>query len=186
MSQRDATSRPPFNDDGYRARGLRTLCGALRDVRRRRRVRARNRAEHHEPFAHPDATPSSSPGGERDFRGGWNAGRLRVRGAERRARACYRARPISWSPGMNHGLNLATDVFYSGTVAAAREGALRGIPAMAASADDPGADIDACGRIRRAARARRFIAARPVSPAEQRRPPGAALSAQRVPRRSST
>jgi 5'/3'-nucleotidase len=37
--------------------------------------------------------------------------------------------------GLNHGLNLATDVFYSGTVAAAREGALRGIPSMAASAD---------------------------------------------------
>jgi 5'-nucleotidase len=37
--------------------------------------------------------------------------------------------------GMNHGLNLSHDVFYSGTVAAAREAALRGIPAMAVSAD---------------------------------------------------
>jgi len=37
--------------------------------------------------------------------------------------------------GMNHGLNLGVDVFYSGTVAAAREAALRGIPAMAVSAD---------------------------------------------------
>lgn len=37
--------------------------------------------------------------------------------------------------GMNHGLNLGFDVFYSGTVAAAREGALRGIPAIAVSAD---------------------------------------------------
>jgi 5'-nucleotidase len=37
--------------------------------------------------------------------------------------------------GMNHGLNLGHDVFYSGTVAAAREGALRGIPAIAVSAD---------------------------------------------------
>ena len=36
--------------------------------------------------------------------------------------------------GINHGLNLGTDVFYSGTVAAAREGALRGVPAMAFSA----------------------------------------------------
>jgi 5'-nucleotidase len=36
--------------------------------------------------------------------------------------------------GMNHGLNLGQDVFYSGTVAAAREAALRGIPAIAASA----------------------------------------------------
>lgn len=36
--------------------------------------------------------------------------------------------------GLNHGLNLGQDVFYSGTVAAAREAALRGIPAIAASA----------------------------------------------------
>jgi len=37
--------------------------------------------------------------------------------------------------GMNHGLNLSHDVFYSGTVAAAREAALRGIPSIAISAD---------------------------------------------------
>jgi 5'-nucleotidase len=36
--------------------------------------------------------------------------------------------------GMNHGPNLGTDVFYSGTVAAAREAALRGVPALAVSA----------------------------------------------------
>jgi 5'-nucleotidase len=36
--------------------------------------------------------------------------------------------------GINRGLNLGQDVFYSGTVAAAREGALRGLPAVAVSA----------------------------------------------------
>lgn len=36
--------------------------------------------------------------------------------------------------GINRGLNLGQDSFYSGTVAAAREGALRGIPAIASSA----------------------------------------------------
>jgi 5'-nucleotidase len=36
--------------------------------------------------------------------------------------------------GINHGMNLGQDAFYSGTVAAAREGALRGIPAIATSA----------------------------------------------------
>jgi 5'-nucleotidase len=36
--------------------------------------------------------------------------------------------------GINLGLNLGQDVFYSGTVAAAREAALRGVPAVAASA----------------------------------------------------
>lgn len=36
--------------------------------------------------------------------------------------------------GINRGMNLGQDAFYSGTVAAAREGALRGIPAVASSA----------------------------------------------------
>jgi 5'-nucleotidase len=36
--------------------------------------------------------------------------------------------------GINHGLNLGQDVFYSGTVAAAREGALHGYVALALSA----------------------------------------------------
>jgi 5'-nucleotidase len=44
--------------------------------------------------------------------------------------------------GINHGLNLGQDVFYSGTVAAAREGALHGHPALALSAD-PQADMKA-------------------------------------------
>jgi 5'-nucleotidase len=43
-------------------------------------------------------------------------------------------RPNLVVSGLNHGLNLGNDVFYSGTVAAAREGALRGISALAASA----------------------------------------------------
>lgn len=42
--------------------------------------------------------------------------------------------------GINRGLNLGQDAFYSGTVAAAREGALRGIPAIASSAH-PRADL---------------------------------------------
>jgi 5'-nucleotidase len=48
-------------------------------------------------------------------------------------------RPDLVVSGLNHGLNLGSDVFYSGTVAAAREGALRGVAALAASAD-PDAD----------------------------------------------
>ena len=35
--------------------------------------------------------------------------------------------------GINHGPNLGNDVHYSGTVAAAREGALRGVPSVALS-----------------------------------------------------
>ncbi|MFO0756197.1 MAG: 5'/3'-nucleotidase SurE [Byssovorax sp.] len=44
-------------------------------------------------------------------------------------------RPDLVVSGMNHGPNLGIDVFYSGTVAAAREAAMRGIPSIAVSAD---------------------------------------------------
>lgn len=56
-------------------------------------------------------------------------------------------RPDLVVSGINHGLNLAGDVFYSGTVAAAREAALRGFRGLALSAG-PGADLAAaaaCG-----------------------------------------
>jgi 5'-nucleotidase len=42
-------------------------------------------------------------------------------------------RPDLVVSGINHGMNLGQDAFYSGTVAAAREAALRGIPAVATS-----------------------------------------------------
>lgn len=44
-------------------------------------------------------------------------------------------RPDLVLSGLNHGANLGADVFYSGTVGGAREGALRGVPALACSAD---------------------------------------------------
>src|SRR5262249_18268308 len=51
-------------------------------------------------------------------------------------------RPDLVLSGINHGPNLGTSVFYSGTVAAAREAAMRGIPAIAFSAF-PDADFSA-------------------------------------------
>ncbi len=50
-------------------------------------------------------------------------------------------RPDMVLSGINDGLNLAADVFYSGTVAAAREGALRGLRGLALSAG-PGVDLE--------------------------------------------
>ncbi len=44
-------------------------------------------------------------------------------------------RPSLILSGINRGYNLGTDVFYSGTVAAAVEGGLRGIPSIALSID---------------------------------------------------
>lgn len=49
--------------------------------------------------------------------------------------------------GINRGYNLGMDVFYSGTVAAAVEGGLRGVPGMALSIDpSPERDLDAAVR----------------------------------------
>ncbi len=50
--------------------------------------------------------------------------------------------------GVNHGVNLGDDVFYSGTVAAAREAALKGIPALAVSTPFD-ADMDAASALAR-------------------------------------
>jgi 5'-nucleotidase len=50
-------------------------------------------------------------------------------------RAVLPRKPDLVVSGINRGINLGQDVFYSGTVAAAREGALRGIPAIAASVE---------------------------------------------------
>jgi 5'-nucleotidase len=47
------------------------------------------------------------------------------------------ARPDVVVSGINHGPNLANDVHYSGTVAAAMEGALLGVPAVAVSLASP-------------------------------------------------
>ncbi|UJR79965.1 5'/3'-nucleotidase SurE [Sandaracinus amylolyticus] len=58
--------------------------------------------------------------------------------------------------GINHGYNLGTDTFYSGTVAAAREGALRGVPAIAFS-QGQGGSMETSAKAA-AELARRFLA----------------------------
>jgi 5'-nucleotidase len=42
-------------------------------------------------------------------------------------------RPALVVSGINHGANLGSDAFYSGTIGAAREGAIRGVPGLAVS-----------------------------------------------------
>lgn len=52
-------------------------------------------------------------------------------------------RPALVVSGINHGYNLGSDIFYSGTVAAAVEGALRGVPGIAVSLEGrPRAKLD--------------------------------------------
>ena len=150
------------NDDGYRARGLRTLAAALAEVgdvvvcapeseqsttshsltlTRPLRLRQVENAI----FA-VDGTPADCV-------------YVALNGGTR----VLPRMPDVVVSGLNHGLNLATDVFYSGTVAAAREGALRGIPAMATSADMR-ANMDRAAAVC-AKLARSLIALAPISPA---------------------
>jgi len=46
-------------------------------------------------------------------------------------------RPVLVAAGINHGSNLGDDVTYSGTVSAAMEGTLLGVPSIAVSQSDP-------------------------------------------------
>ncbi len=83
-----------------------------------------------------------------------------------------RARPDVVVSGVNHGPNLANDVHYSGTVAAAMEGALLGVPSIAVSlASSPPHDF---------AHAARFAAALARRLAEKG-PPAAMLLNVNVP-----
>jgi len=121
------------NDDGYRARGLRLLGEALRahaDVVVCAPEVEQSAASHalslHRPlrlYSHGEAV-FSVDGTPAD------CVYVALHGAQR----VLPRRPDVIVSGVNHGVNLGDDVFYSGTVAAAREGALKGIPALAVSA----------------------------------------------------
>src|SRR5947207_7812868 len=57
-------------------------------------------------------------------------------------------RPVLVVAGVNHGTNLGDDVTYSGTVSAAMEGTLLGVPSMAVSqAEGEASGFDAAGRV---------------------------------------
>jgi 5'/3'-nucleotidase len=121
------------NDDGYRALGINALRAALGEVAEvvvcapeTEQSAASHALSLHRPlrlFRHGegvfsvDGTPADCV-----YVALYAGGRVLPR------------RPDLVVSGMNHGVNLGDDVFYSGTVAAAREGALKGIPAIAFSA----------------------------------------------------
>lgn len=128
--------RPLFllsNDDGYRARGFNLLREALLEhgdvigcapdneqsasshaLTLHRPLRL---AEHAPGIFSVDGTPADCV-----YVALYSDGRVLPR------------RPDVVVSGLNHGVNLGDDVFYSGTVAAAREGALKGVPSLAISA----------------------------------------------------
>lgn len=133
------------NDDGYRSRGIRALREALSDF-----ADVVVCAPESEQSASSHSLTLTRPLRLRDH----GEGILSIDGTP--ADCVYVAlhsgdRVLPRPPdvvvsGMNHGLNLGTDVFYSGTVAAAREGALRGFPSFAASATER-TDLAAAGAV---------------------------------------
>jgi 5'-nucleotidase len=64
--------------------------------------------------------------------------------------------PLLVASGINHGSNLGDDVTYSGTVSAAMEGTLLGVPSMAVSLLD-GGDFAEAGRAARLVAARLLV-----------------------------
>jgi 5'-nucleotidase len=127
------------NDDGFRAPGLLQMRAALAEV-----AEVVVCAPHSEQSASSHAISLSLPLRLREH----EAGLFSVDGTPAdsvcvalgsHGRVLPR-RPDLVVSGINHGLNLAGDVFYSGTVAAAREAALRGLRGLALSAG-PAADL---------------------------------------------
>lgn len=129
------------NDDGFRAPGLLQMRQALAEV-----ADVVVCAPHSEQSASSHSISLAAPLRLREH----EAGLFSVDGTPADSvyvALCSRGRVLPRRPdvvvsGINHGLNLAGDVFYSGTVAAAREAALRGFRGIALSA---GAGVDMAG-----------------------------------------
>ncbi len=124
------------NDDGVEAAGLRALRAALArfaDVVVVAPAREQSAKSHalslHHPLRHR-IHPADAAAGPIHSVDGTPADCVYV-GLFREG--LLPRRPDLCASGINHGPNLGVDVHYSGTVAAAREAALRGIPAIAFS-----------------------------------------------------
>ena len=107
---------------------------------------AGGRAERRQPLA--DAAPAAAAAQSVDapLRGRRHADRLRAAGGP--ATSLKDRRPDLVLSGINRGANLGEDVTYSGTVAAAMEATLLGIPAIALSQVRDGRSADSIGRRR--------------------------------------
>jgi len=131
------------NDDAYHAEGLRALAQAMASLGRVVIVapdRDRSAASHALTLNHPlrprshgedrysvDGTPTDCV----------NLGVLGL----------IEPRPSLVVSGINAGLNLGDDVTYSGTVAAAIEGTVLGVPSLAISQDGPPFDFPSGARV---------------------------------------
>ena len=154
------------NDDGIEADGLQALRRALLRAPRHRAGGHRARRQPlgdrraRSPRAGRCGSRRSTSATARRLRDRRHAGRLR---APRQARADRGLRGRRGRrPGINHGSNLGDDITYSGTVAAALEGVVLGLPAIAVSQQSAGARDGLPPRPRVRLQRRRAFAARVV------------------------
>jgi len=128
------------NDDGIRAEGMALLVKELSRLGHAVNVispRTNQTSKSHSiTYRHPiDVEEVPLPGAKRAFAvDGTPADCVRVSGA------LLPNAPDLVVSGVNHGLNVGTDAYRSGTIGAAREAAFTGYPALALSAME-GADI---------------------------------------------
>lgn len=132
------------NDDGILAPGLAALYAAVADLGQVTVVAPdspQSAAGHAITLRHPLVVQEVHVGGAEGFVGMSVDGRPAdcVRLA---VRNLLPQRPDLVLAGINAGSNLGINVFYSGTVAAAAEAAMFGLPAVAFSAEITGGEID--------------------------------------------
>ena len=124
------------NDDGILAQGVRTLATTLAVAGHRVTVvcpdRERSATGHgltmHKPIRAEQVTEIFPPEIE-----AWGCSGTPSDCVKLALGALLASPPDVVVSGINHGANLGTDVLYSGTVSAAMEGAMEGIPAIAVS-----------------------------------------------------
>ncbi|MBI5831670.1 MAG: 5'/3'-nucleotidase SurE [Armatimonadetes bacterium] len=120
------------NDDGIEAPGLRALVAALRDIGQVTVVapdRERSAVSHAITMADPlRAVPCDVDGLP-----GWAVSGMPADCVLLGVRELMDEPPDLVASGINRGANLGEDVWYSGTVSAAMEGAILGVPSVAFS-----------------------------------------------------
>jgi 5'-nucleotidase len=130
------------NDDGIHAAGLAALAGALEDLGEVHVIapeREQSACGHALTLHRPLRT---QPWGERR----WSVNGTPSDCVNLAVLGFLPERPVLIASGINHGSNLGDDVTYSGTVSAAMEGTLLGVPSLAVSLAD-GGDFTAAARV---------------------------------------
>jgi 5'-nucleotidase len=122
------------NDDGIRAPGIQALWNSLAEVAEivvAAPAQQQSATGHSITVYHPIWVTEQSFADERIT--GWRIGGTPADSVKIALDTLMTQKPDLVVSGINHGPNLGTDVLYSGTVSAAVEGAMHGIPAIAIS-----------------------------------------------------